>query len=153
MPERAQRGRWMKTDPEPDLEIPMLIDYIDVKDQIDESIRASYGGGRPNSGYLIDCDGRVLEQHEWAWSDPAAEGRQGDIDFEDLAASLDVYLANPPGCYTNVAPELTPTSAPTAMPPTAVRPTATKAPTLIPLPIPTKVEEMVGRLLLPWLQR
>lgn len=28
MKERAQRAKWMKTDPEPDYTIPMMIDYI-----------------------------------------------------------------------------------------------------------------------------
>jgi hypothetical protein len=97
MAERAQRARWMKTDPEPDIEMPVIIDYIADPPNEDEAIRRAYGGGRPNSGYVIDCDGRVLEAHGWAW---AVDGTSpGSLAFGELERSLDAYLADPPACY------------------------------------------------------
>ena len=135
---RAQRGRWMKTDPEPDLEIPMMIDFIKVPNQIDDAIRTSYGGGRPNPGYFIDCDGTILEQLDWAWADPEADaGGRSQHDFEDLAGMLDAYLDRPSGCYTNVMPELTPTPILTATQTPTTAPSATTVPTLIVLPDPS----------------
>ncbi len=136
MPERAQRGRWMKYDPEPDLVIPMMIDFIEHDTHSDEAIRSTYGGGRPNAGYLIDCDGTVLEQHDWAWSsDGTAPGRRrGELlDFGDLAASLERYLDDPPACYHNERPYLPP---PTTSPPTATA-DATTVPTSAPTTAPT----------------
>ena len=150
MAERAQRGRWMKYDPDPDLEIPMIIDYIAHETMRNEAIRASYGGGRPNTGYLIDCDGTVLEQHDWAWSmDGTAPGRRNGelLDFGDLADSLEAYLEDPPACYQNENPYIpAPTQSPSE-PTVAATTTATAAPPPVE-PTPTAIAHW--SILLPW---
>jgi MYXO-CTERM domain-containing protein len=101
MDERAQRAWWMKTDPEPDYEIPMAIDYINYPPHTDNAIRTSYRGAGFYSGFVIDCDGQVLVAENWAWYAPGGEWWGLPLArIDHLHAFLDAYLANPSSCYT-----------------------------------------------------
>gem|GEM_PF-4914063 len=100
MDERAQRAKWMKTDPEPDFELPMIIDFINHPTATNNAIRAEFRGGGFYSGYVIDCDGKVLKAHNWAWFAPGGEWWNLPLTpISDLHKFLDGYLANPPACY------------------------------------------------------
>lgn len=100
MDERAQRAKWMKTDPDPDFELPMIIDYINHPTATNNAIRAEYRGGGFYSGYVIDCDGTVLKAHNWAWFAPGGEWWNLPLTpISDLHQFLDGYLASPPACY------------------------------------------------------
>jgi hypothetical protein len=100
MAERAQRAKWMKTDPEPDYEIPMMIDYINVEGHDDDAIRRAFFGSGFYSGYIIDCDGTVLRRHAWGWYGPDGEWWGLPLaPVQDLEQFLDSYLADPPPCY------------------------------------------------------
>ncbi len=99
--QRAQRAQWLKTDPEPDFEIPMLIDYINVEGKNDNAIKRAYQGGGFYSGYVIDCDGTVLVRESWAWHDSGGEWWGLPLaHINELEGFLDDYLADPPSCYT-----------------------------------------------------
>ena len=100
MGERAERARWLKTDPEPDIEMPMAIDFVHTDLGPRNAIRESYIGAGFYSGFVIDCDGRVLRSHPWAWYGPG--GGWWDlplVPIADLNDFLDSYLADPPACY------------------------------------------------------
>lgn len=100
MKERAERAKWMKTDPDPDLEIPMLIDFINSSPRRDNEIRQFYMGAGFYSGYVIDCDGTILQRRPWAWYGEGGEWWDLPLTpIEELHAFLDDYLANPPVCY------------------------------------------------------
>jgi hypothetical protein len=100
MEERAQRASWLKTDQEPDFEIPMMIDYIDDAPNQDDAIKWSYMGGGFYSGYVIDCDGTVIEAVDWAWKDDDGGWYGLPLAHVDqLHAFLDEYLTDPPPCY------------------------------------------------------
>jgi len=106
MEERAQRARWMKSDPEPDFEIPMLIDYVGHPDQPDDAIRRQYRGSGFYSAYLIDCDGKVIRAHNWGWFAPGFEWWGLPLaPISELHEHLDQYLANPPACYAGESPD------------------------------------------------
>jgi hypothetical protein len=89
----------MKTDPDPDIDIPIIIDYIKSDMGKDNAIRKAYGGGMPYSGYLIDCDGKILEAHNWAWADTTQSWPMKVESFENLIASLNKYLEGPSTYY------------------------------------------------------
>jgi hypothetical protein len=114
MEERAQRARWMKTDLEPDLEIPIIIDYINSPLGEDNAIWNVYRGGGFYSGFVIDCDGTVLNQESWAWFAPG--GQWWGLPLEQVSSIetfLDSYLADPPPCYnqdSNLSDSLTPST-------------------------------------------
>ncbi|MBW2262358.1 MAG: hypothetical protein JRG91_10335, partial [Deltaproteobacteria bacterium] len=100
MEERAQRAKWLKTDPEPDFEIPTMIDFINDPPNVNNAIRATYRGSGFYSGYVIDCDGTVLVREHWGWF--AAGGEWWGLPLapiERLYSFLDAYLADPPECY------------------------------------------------------
>ena len=100
MEERAERARWLKSDPDPDLEIPMVIDYINSPPRRDNEIREAYKGRGFYSGYVIDCDRTVLQRKPWAWYGEGGEWWGLPLaPVEELHAFLDRYLANPPSCY------------------------------------------------------
>ncbi len=100
MAERAQRAKWMKTDPNPDYEIPMMIDYINDPPNKNNSIRSTYFGGGYYSGFIIDCDGKVLYSTSWGWYAPKKSWWGLPLDpVANLHAFLDKYLKNPPACY------------------------------------------------------
>jgi MYXO-CTERM domain-containing protein len=100
MEERAQRAKWMKTDEDPDFEIPMAIDFVGHPTQPDDEIRRNYLGGGYYSCYVIDCDGTVLQRHPWGWYGPDGEWWGLPLaPMADLQEFLDAYLANPPPCY------------------------------------------------------
>jgi len=100
MAERAQRAKWMKTDPDPDLEIPMMIDYINDPPNKNNAIRRAYLGGGFYSGYVIDCDGKVLYARSWAWFAPGKDWWNLPLDpVANLHKLLDDYLKNPSSCY------------------------------------------------------
>ncbi len=100
MAERAERARWMKSDPQPDFVIPMMIDYINDPPNTDNAIRSAYRGGGFYSGFLIDCDGTVLLAHSWAWFAPGKDWWNLPLaPIANLHAFLDSYLADPPPCY------------------------------------------------------
>ncbi len=99
MEERAQRAGWMKTDPDPDLDMPMMIDYLKSDMGEDNAIRKAYGGGSPYSGYIIDCDGKILEAHSWAWADMTQSWPMSVDSFENLIKSLDKYIENSSSCF------------------------------------------------------
>lgn len=103
MEERAQRAKWMKTDPDPDLDMPMIIDYLNSDMGEDNAMRKAYGGGSPYSGYIIDCDGKILEAHAWAWADMTQSWPMSVDSYENLIKSLDKYLENPPPCFKGEA--------------------------------------------------
>jgi hypothetical protein len=100
MEQRAQRAAWMKTDLEPDAEMPMIIDYINTPLGPNNAIKSAYIGGGYYSGYVIDCDGTIIHSVNWAWFAPG-----GQWWFLPLAGlgGLDTfladYLADPPACY------------------------------------------------------
>ncbi len=100
MEQRAQRARWLKTDPEPDYTIPMMIDYVGHPDQPDDAIRSSYRGAGFYAGFVIDCDGKVIRAHDWGWFAPGGEWWNLPLaPVDELHAFLDAYLADPPDCY------------------------------------------------------
>lgn len=100
MEERAERARWLKSDPEPDLEIPFLIDFVGSPPHQDDEIRRSYFGGGFYSGAVIDCDGTILDSHQWGWFAPGGEWWGLPLaPIDALHGLLDDYLANPPACY------------------------------------------------------
>lgn len=104
MRERARRAKWLKEDPEPDLEIPMIIDYVNSPPQSDNAIRRAYMGGGFYSGYIIDCDGKILQRNPWAWYGESGEWWDLPlVPIGELHTFLDAYLENPPSCYR--APE------------------------------------------------
>lgn len=104
MKERAERARWLKEDPDPDLVIPMIMDYVNSPPARDNDIRQAYFGSGFYSGFIIDCDGTVLQRNSWGWF-----GKGGEwwdlplVPIEDLHAFLDDYLENPPSCYSDTA--------------------------------------------------
>lgn len=100
MKERAERATWLKTDREPALEIPMIIDYINSPPQRDDEIRQSYLGGGYYAGYIIDCDGTVLQRNPWAWYGTGGEWWGLPlVPIESLHEFLDEYLESPSSCY------------------------------------------------------
>ncbi len=99
MEERVQRAKWMKTDPETDLGIPMIIDYVNSEMGKDDAMVTAYGGGSAYSGFIIDCDGKILEAHTWAWADKDEGWPVSVIPFDVLKSTLDKYLKKPPSCY------------------------------------------------------
>lgn len=100
MEERAQRARWMKSDPEPDFEIPMMIDYINHPGHQDNAIRTAYRGSGFYSGFVIDCDGTILDSHTWGWFGPNGEWWGLPLaPVEGLRLLLNNYLAHPSSCY------------------------------------------------------
>jgi hypothetical protein len=102
MAERAQRARWMKTDPDPDFEIPMMIDFINDPPNPDDAIRRAYMGAGFYSGYVIDCDGTMVKSHSWGWYDSGGEWWGLPLaSIKGLTDFLDAYLKNPPACYGN----------------------------------------------------
>ncbi len=104
MAERAQRALWMKTDPEPDFEIPMVVDYVNHLTEPDNAIRNAYRGGGFYSGFVVDCDGIVKVAHGWGWYAPGGEWWGLPLaPVSELRNWLDAYLANPPVCYTGEA--------------------------------------------------
>jgi hypothetical protein len=106
MSERAQRAQWMKTDEDPDFEIPMMIDYINHPPHRDNAIRTSYRGAGFYSGFVIDCDGRVLVAENWSWFAPGGEWWGLPLaPIDELHAFLDAYLANPSPCYAQDQPD------------------------------------------------
>jgi hypothetical protein len=109
MSERADRAKKMKTDPEPDFTIPMIIDFIGSPLAPDNAIRKAYYGGGFYSGYVIDCDGTILVARDWAWFGSGKSWWQLPLaPIESLHTFLDAYLAKPPRCYKppeNTLPE------------------------------------------------
>ncbi len=100
MEQRAERAAWMKSDPDPDFEIPMLIDYVGHDTMADNAIRSAYRGSGYYSAYVIDCDGIVKRTHTWGWYDEGGEWWDLPLaSADELVAWLDAYLANPPACY------------------------------------------------------
>lgn len=100
MEERAQRARWLKTDPDPDFEIPMIIDYINTELGPDNAIRAAYHGGWFYSSAVIDCDGIIIDERPWAWYDDGGDWWDLPLaHIDNLYALLDEYLADPPECF------------------------------------------------------
>ena len=100
MEERAERAGWLKTDRLPKLEIPMIIDYVNSPPQRDNDIRRAYTGAGYYSGYIIDCDGRVLQRRPWAWYGEGGEWWGLPLTpVDELHDFLDGYLENPPACY------------------------------------------------------
>jgi hypothetical protein len=67
MSERAQRALLMKTDPEVDFEIPMVVDYVNHATEPDNAIRNAYRGGGFYSRFVVDCDGIVKVAHGRGW--------------------------------------------------------------------------------------
>lgn len=105
MEERAERALWMKTDPDPDLTLPMLVDYVGHPTQPDNAIRTAYFGYGYYSGYVIDCDGVVKVAHDWGWYGPGGEWWGLPLASEaELRVWLDAYLADPPTCYDGPTP-------------------------------------------------
>ena len=99
MEERAQRARWLKSDPDPDFEIPMMIDYIDTELGPNNAIRAAYPGNF-YQGAVIDCDGTILDEQPWGWYDDGGDWWGLPLAHIDgLHALLDDYLADPPDCF------------------------------------------------------
>ncbi len=104
MDERAVRAGWMKTDLEPDAEMPMIIDYINSPWGEDDAIKSAYLGGGYYSGYIIDCDGSIIHSVNWAWQGPGGEWYGLPVvDVQELRNFLDEYLAAPPACYAPTA--------------------------------------------------
>ncbi|MDY7107546.1 MAG: hypothetical protein SYC29_02820 [Planctomycetota bacterium] len=100
MEQRAERARWMKSELEPDAEMPMMMDYINSELGEDNAIRAVYGGGGFYSGFVIDCDGTIIYQSPWGWFRPGGQWWTLPLPpAADLEAFLDEYLADPPPCY------------------------------------------------------
>ncbi len=100
MAQRAQRAKWMKTDPNPDFEIPMMVDFINDPPNKNNAIRRAYLGGGFYSGFVIDCDGKVLYSKSWAWFAPGKDWWNLPLDpISNLHGLLDKYLQNPPSCY------------------------------------------------------
>ncbi len=100
MQERAQRAKWMKTDPNPDFEIPMMVDYVNYPPHQNDEVRGAYRGGGFYSGFVIDCDGMVKRAENWGWFSPGGEWWGLPLaPLTELHDYLDAYLANPPTCY------------------------------------------------------
>jgi hypothetical protein len=100
MEQRAQRSRWIKTDLEPDAEIPIIIDYINSPLGTDNAIYNAYTGGGFYAGFVIDCDATIIYQENWAWFAPGGQWWGLPLDpVANLEDFLDSYLANPPLCY------------------------------------------------------
>ncbi len=95
--ERAQRARWLKTDF--DLTYPFIIDTMS------NEMMADYRGSRFYSGWVIDCDGFVIEEEPWAWATPATQWcglRLAEND--NLIALLNQYVFQPPSCFDDGPP-------------------------------------------------
>lgn len=100
MEQRAQRARWLRTDQDPDFEIPMALDYINYPPHADNEIRANYRGSGYYACYVIDCDGKVKKAHAWGYFAPGGEWWGLPLTpISELYDYLDAYLANPPACY------------------------------------------------------
>ena len=101
MEQRAERGRWLQSDLEPDGELPVMVDFINSPGGEDNNaIRAAYRGDGFYSGFIIDCDGRVLQANSWAWYGPGRDWWGLPlVPIAKLHATLDAYLENPPDCY------------------------------------------------------
>jgi hypothetical protein len=100
MSQRADRAKKLKTDPEPDLTLPIMIDYIRSPLGNDNAIRDAYLGGGFYSGYVIDCDGKIAVAKDWAWFGPGKSWWNLPLaPIASLHAFLDAYLENPPTCY------------------------------------------------------
>jgi hypothetical protein len=100
MEQRAQRARWIKTDLEPDAELPIIIDYVNSPLGPDSAIKGAYYGAGFYSGVVIDCDGTILQSQRWAWAGPGGEWWWLSLaSADDLRSFLDGYLADPPACY------------------------------------------------------
>ncbi|MHC4697048.1 MAG: hypothetical protein ACYTFA_09920 [Planctomycetota bacterium] len=90
----------MRTELEPDAEIPMLIDYMNSPLGPDNAIWGFYTGGGFYSGFVIDCDRTIAQSLAWAWFAPGSQW--WGLPLAPLTALedfLDDYLANPPACY------------------------------------------------------
>lgn len=100
MEERAQRAKWLKTDPEPDLEIPAMIDYINDSPNANNAIKYAYLGGGYYSGFVIDCDGKVIKKVDWGWFNEGTDWMTLPLEHIDVLHSfLDDYLDDPPECF------------------------------------------------------
>ena len=100
MEQRAQRARWIKTDLEPDAEIPIIIDYINSPLGTNNAIYNAYTGGGFYAGFVIDCDATIIYQENWAWFAPGGQWWGLPLDpVTNLEDFLDSYLADPPLCY------------------------------------------------------
>jgi len=112
MQERAQRATWLKTDPNPDFTIPMMMDFVGDPGHADDELRTTYWGGGYYSGVVIDCDGTIRKIHSWGWYDKGGEWMGLNLTpVQDLHSYLDGYLKSPPACYKAVAPDAGPPSA------------------------------------------
>ena len=97
MEERAQRASWIKTDLEPDAELPIIIDYINSPLGPDNAIKSAYIGGGFYSGFVIDCDGTIVHSVGWAWFGPGGQWWGLPLaPVDSLKNFLDGYLADPP---------------------------------------------------------
>ena len=97
--ERAQRSRWLKTDF--DLTYPFIIDTMN------NEMMADYRGSRFYSGWVIDCDGFVVEEEPWAWATPATQWCGLRLaENTDLIALLNQYIFQPPSCFDDGPPAL-----------------------------------------------
>lgn len=102
--ERAQRATWLKTDPNPDYTIPMMMDFVGDPSHTDDAIRQTYWGGGYYSGVVIDCDGTIRKIHFWGWYDKGGEWMGLNLTpVQDLHSYLDSYLKSPPACYKPAA--------------------------------------------------
>jgi len=102
---RAERAAWMKSDPDPDFEIPMLVDFVGHATEPDDAIREQYFGYGYYSGYVIDCDGIVKKAHDWGWFGPGGDWWGLPLaPVQGLRDWLDAYLAAPPPCYDTGEP-------------------------------------------------
>ncbi len=111
MAERAQRARWLKSDHDPALQMPIMLDYVNDPPNADNAIKKAYWGGGSYSGYFIGCDGKVLEVKKWSWgivNSPHYNFPLGSTG--ELHAMLDKYIASAPSCYDPgvVEPDLEP---------------------------------------------
>ncbi len=100
MEERARRAGWMKTQLEPDAEIPMLIDYINSPLGADDRIWSFYTGGGFYAGFVIDCDRSIIQSLNWGWFAPGSQFWNLPLaPLRALEDFLDDYLATTPACY------------------------------------------------------
>ncbi len=90
--ERAQRARWLKTDF--DLTFPFIIDTMD------NEMMATYRGSRFYSGWVLDCDGIVVNQEVWGWATPATQWCGLLLaDNNALTTMLTQYVFEPSICF------------------------------------------------------